>query len=291
MPEPVSTIDAPPSCAVLVSSCDAYSDLWIPFFTLLKRYWPDCPYRVYLGTGENSFNDPKVTVLHSDGGRDWSKCMDDYLAAIPEDYVIVVLDDFFLRKSVDQRAVEDCLRFAQRRRATQVRLMPRPGPTDRLSGETQIGAAKAGSPFRVSTQGAIWDRQKLRALIKPGESIWEFELHGNTRANAMPEGFYSTWKAVLPYQGVFAHHVVEKGKWLLHERWLWERRNIGCDFSKRRTMNWAETLDYQSVMIIYHGLKFLPWSLKRGLLSAIRFSLRPFMPASAKKTTATSAAP
>lgn len=273
-----------PSCAVLVSSCDAYADLWTPFFTLLQRYWPDCPYRVFLGTGEMSFTSRGVTVLHSDGGRDWSKCIADYLDAISEDYVIVVLDDFFLRKPVDQRSIEACLRFAHDHQAIQLRLMPRPGPTDRIPGETKIGSAKPRSSFRVSTQGAIWDRKKLRELIRPGESIWEFELHGNTRANALPDGFYCTWKSVLPYQGLFAHHVVEKGKWLLHERWIWERRKVGCDFTRRRTMNWAETLDYQSVMAIYHGLPFLPWRLKRGLLASVRAVLRPFMPPPVKKT-------
>ena len=37
-------------CSVLVPSCDAYADLWIPFFALFWRYWSDCPFPVYLGT-------------------------------------------------------------------------------------------------------------------------------------------------------------------------------------------------------------------------------------------------
>jgi hypothetical protein len=286
MPSFINHTEALPSCAVLISSCDAYSDLWRPFFTLLEQHWDDCPFPIYLGTGEQNFGGTKVKVLHSDGGRDWSKCMADYLDAMSEDYVIVMLDDFFLRKDVDQQAVEASLRFARDHDATQVRLLPRPGPTDRIPGEKTIGSAKPGSPFRVSTQGAIWDRKKLRSLIKPGESIWEFEQHGNTRANAFPSGFYCTWKAVLPYQGLFAHHVVEKGKWLLHERWLWSRRNIGCDFTRRLTMNWAETLDYQSVMAIYHGLAFLPWGIKRSMLNGIRVLLRPFIPKPLKTRTA-----
>ncbi len=268
-----------PTCALLVSSCDAYSDLWTPYFTLLDRYWKNCPYKVYLGTGDGTFADPKITVLHSDGGRDWSKCMLDYLAAIPDDYVIVVLDDFFLRKPVRQDEIEHCLRFARDHQATQVRLMPRPGPTDKIPSEKLIGACRVGSPFRASTQGAIWDRRKLAALLRQGESIWEFELHGNTRANAAADGYYSTWKSVLPYRGWFAHHVVEKGTWLLHEKWIWQRRNVGADFTKRRTMNLAENIDYQAVVVIYHGMNFLPWGLKRGLLKTLRFGLRPFLPA------------
>ncbi len=35
---------------VLINSCDAYSDLWEPFFKLFSIYWPDCPYEIVLNT-------------------------------------------------------------------------------------------------------------------------------------------------------------------------------------------------------------------------------------------------
>lgn len=41
--------------AVVVASCDAYADLWEPFFRLFRRYWPDCPYPVYLGSNFRTY--------------------------------------------------------------------------------------------------------------------------------------------------------------------------------------------------------------------------------------------
>jgi len=38
------------NCSILIPSCDKYSDLWRPFFTLFWRHWPDCPFPVYLGS-------------------------------------------------------------------------------------------------------------------------------------------------------------------------------------------------------------------------------------------------
>ena len=35
--------------AILVASCDRYSDLWGPFFGVLAKRWPDCPLPIYLG--------------------------------------------------------------------------------------------------------------------------------------------------------------------------------------------------------------------------------------------------
>ena len=35
---------------LLVPSCDRYADLWPPFFALLRRQWPDCPFPVVVGS-------------------------------------------------------------------------------------------------------------------------------------------------------------------------------------------------------------------------------------------------
>ena len=42
--------------AVLITSCDAYEDVWDPFFLLLDIYWADIPYRVYLNTETKQYN-------------------------------------------------------------------------------------------------------------------------------------------------------------------------------------------------------------------------------------------
>ena len=34
--------------AILIVSCDKYSDLWDPFFKLFFKFWPDCPFNIYL---------------------------------------------------------------------------------------------------------------------------------------------------------------------------------------------------------------------------------------------------
>ena len=39
---------------MLVNSCDAYEDLWQPFFTLLKRYFAPLDMRILLNTDRKS---------------------------------------------------------------------------------------------------------------------------------------------------------------------------------------------------------------------------------------------
>jgi hypothetical protein len=264
-------------CALLVVSCDAYADLWNPFFTLLHRHWPDCPFPVYLGTGQLECNTAGVTVLRSDGGRDWSRCVLDYLEQLPQTHVLMTLDDFFIRQQVPTDKVLHCLKFAQAISSIQVRLIPRPPPTDRLAGESLIGESAAGSPYRLTAQAAIWNRTALHALLRPGESIWNFEHQGNARASAQPHGFYSVWHPVLPYQGQLAHHVVEKGKWLPHEKWIFARQKIGCDFTRRATLPLGQTLLYHAAQILDRSLDIMSWQNKARVKTGLKRILKPLM--------------
>jgi len=264
-------------CALLVLSCDPYSDLWPPFFTLLERYWPDCPFPLYLGAGAATFNSPAVTMLRSNAGRDWSQCVMEYLDQLPQRQVLVMLDDFFLRRRVNTSAILRCLAFSQARLATQVRLVARPGPTDPLPEDDLIGECAAGSPYRLSTQAAIWDRATLRALLCAGESIWEFEHNGNARVTAQAGGFYSVRRPVLPYEGWFAHHVVEKGRWFCHEKWIFARQNVGCDFAHRGTLPAGQTVFYHLAQLLDRSLNPLGWRAKNALKLRLRRWLDPLL--------------
>ncbi|HET7640689.1 MAG TPA: hypothetical protein VFK47_18415, partial [Ktedonobacteraceae bacterium] len=236
-------------CSLLVLSCDAYKDLWLPFFNQFNTHWADCPYPQYLGVGGMNFSHGGVTALHSNAGRDWSQCFLDYLQQIDTEYVLVMLDDFFLRRKVESRLVTHCLDFAINKQAVQVRLIPRPGPTHGIPGEELIGACAPSLRYRVCAQAAIWNKASLEALLRPGESAWDFETNATERASLDESAHYSVWRSVLPYQGMWAHHVIEKGKWLPHEKWIFSRKNIGCDFAARGTLDLGQTVFCQCARI------------------------------------------
>jgi hypothetical protein len=200
------------------------------------------------------------------------------------EYVLVMLDDFFLRKNVSNQTIEFCVQFAARFRATCVRLVASPGPTDTAAeGQNLIGSCDPDLPYRLSMQASIWNRQALRALLRPGESIWQFEHDGNARIRATNHGFYSVWKSVLPYEGIFSHHVVEKGRWLFHEKWIFRTKRIGCDFSARGTLSFRRTLVYHAARMIDRVLSLLPWRKKLILKAHLKAILRPIFKAQLKQ--------
>ena len=228
-PQPESGSE--PSCAVLVMSCDAYRDLWTPFFNLFRSNWPDCPFPVFLGTNFATFDAPCVTTLKG-GELEWSGRLRNCLERTDREYVLLLLEDFFLDSPVLTGKILSNLRALHELDGVVLRLCPRPGPTAALPSHAEIGMLERFAPYRVSTQAALWKRTALLSLLQDAESIWQFEWNGTARSEAMFDGFYCSYHPVLRYR-----HVVERGQWFRSEAGYFSRQEIGCDFSARSVMS------------------------------------------------------
>lgn len=220
-------------CEILVSSCDGYADLWLPFFNLFKKHWPDCPFEISLITEKEQAQVERVNSLCLGTGKDWSNLLASALEKVQTDYVLFMLEDFFLRKKVCTHQISKLIEKMDEQKIEMLRLVPRPGPPNRKNGEEDLfGELPVNTKWRVSSQASIWRKTVLKDLVKRGESAWEFEVNGTQRSIKYHK-FYCTRKGLIPY----GHHVVERGKWFPWEAWKYKKMNIGCDFSKRRTMN------------------------------------------------------
>ena len=96
-------------CAFLMSSCDSYSDTWDMFYQLVYKYWADCPLPMYLNTETIRYSPScslELTVCNTEQGIPWGERMIRVLDMIPEKYVLLVLDDFFLQANVNGRAID-----------------------------------------------------------------------------------------------------------------------------------------------------------------------------------------
>jgi len=253
-------------CTVLAPSCDAYSDLWRPFFTQFFANWPDCPFDVCLGSNDAVYDDSRVVTITADHGRNWTNRVREQLRAIQTPYVLMILEDFFLRSPVQTADVLSCLAFIQQVDGHMVRLVPRPAPDVPVPGQPNIGSVLPGSPYRLSTQAAIWRRDTLIALMRDDESIWQFEIDGSPRSATMADGFYAVHRPVMTY----GHHVVERGKWFRNEAAHFGEMNIGCDFTRRGIMTRTEMARWYGGKLRTAVLELLPGTVRRSLTHAVR---------------------
>lgn len=260
-----------PRCAVLVPSCDDYSDLWRPFWTLFWRHWPDCPFPVFLGSNGLAYDDARVTTLGACGGRNWTNRVREQLRALDTPYVLMILEDFFFRARVNTPDVLRALDAAQALDAVAVRLIPRPGPDVAVPGFANLGRILPGAPYRVSTQAAIWRREALIDLMRTDESIWEFELKGSERTRPIPDGFFGVFHPILTYR----HHVVERGQWFRHEARRFGRMDIGCDFTRRPIMSVPTALRWRAQKTVGVLFDLIPWPQRLKLKRWLRGGAQP----------------
>jgi hypothetical protein len=104
-----------PDISILVISCSLYKNIWDPFFELLQKNWPDCPYDIYLGTdkytGDYSCSGHNIklvkTQLEPYAGN-YSNRTVDFLSQINSKYVIIFQDDHLIDSKVITDEITAC---------------------------------------------------------------------------------------------------------------------------------------------------------------------------------------
>ncbi|WP_418668209.1 hypothetical protein [Allofournierella sp.] len=174
-----------PRCTVLVSSCDDYKDIWNVFFTLFKKFWPDCPYPIVLNTEATDYSCEglDITIFHFDKNAAWGKRLKNALKKINSPYVIMLLDDFFFDCRVDQKQIDQCIRWMEHDRNI-VNFSFQPDYYVNIADDLFEGyeLRKSTCPFLVNCQAGIWNRKQLIDLVKSHEDPWQFEVFGTIRA-------------------------------------------------------------------------------------------------------------
>jgi hypothetical protein len=253
--------------SVLTLSCDRYADVWPAFFPLFWKNWPDCPYRVYLGTNQKQFNHPNVHILKVGPDAGWAESAQRMLEQIDSEYVLLLLEDFFLTRRVDSQKVASLFKALVDLDGAYLRLKPFPRPDHIEPARPDIGLIEPGAPYRVALQAAIWKKAVFLRLLKPGETPWQMELRGTVRSEQISEAFYSVWNPVLHYQAG-----ITLGKWTPSALWLLQRENISPDLSARPVMMPVEALRRDCSRAAHRILNSVPWKLRRRIGNLLRKS-------------------
>lgn len=229
--------------SILVLSCDQYKDLWAPYFDFFFKYWPDCPFKVYLGTNTEKFEHPHVTQLFSKEKSSWSEELMIILEQIPDSHILLSLEDYFIYDTVD---TDDILRYfeiAQHTEAAFLRLAVFPHrfrslhPSSTMPPFDDIGFIHKNSKYRINLQLAIWEKKSLQSLLVEGESPWEFELQGSIRSNDLDKKFLTVLSdqrsSIVQGPVKYFCGAVTQGKWMRDALELANVNGIEVDTSQR----------------------------------------------------------
>jgi hypothetical protein len=188
------------NCAIVINSCDKYSDAWDPFFTLFFRYWPDCPLRLILISNGLEYKDARVATHKIINDLGWSGNLIETLKSIPEEYIIYMQEDYFLKEKVDNEKVLSALKLMTETNAAYLRFYPCPGPDLPFGNNQEVGTISRAASYRNSTQASIWDKQVLFSLLNSKETGWDFETKGGLeRSRQIERPFLAYKKPIINY--------------------------------------------------------------------------------------------
>src|SRR5579864_5344644 len=249
--------EEPVAMSILVASCDSYSDVWPLFFGCFWKYWPDCPYPVYLGSNSTSYTDPKVRLLLIGDDLSWATSTRRMLERIASPYILMFVEDDTLMRKVESSAIESSLEALKTLNGGYLRLRPLPPPNQSIPSHSSIGVIARSAPFRCALQPSIWKKQLLIDLLKDGESPWGMEINGTIRSRKLAPAFYCTCSDLLKCN----FNAVIGGKWHRSAFRLARREGIRVDFTRRPVLNRARSARVRAITMLYFLSRILPESV------------------------------
>jgi hypothetical protein len=251
------------SIAVLIVSCDNYADLWDPFFDLFRRFWPDCPFPVYLLSNYKRCEAPGVITIDVGEDHAWSDNLLNGLNRIKEEFVFMWIDDLFLLEKIDTESLLRVCNEFIKVEGNYIRLNPTVKADTRFN--EYFGLVSTGTIYRTSTVLSLWRKEVLRELLREGESAWDFEIHGTVRSDVY-DGFFAAWRSCF----TIVNGVI-KGKW---QRKAYKKIRTFCPnaaLDRRRIMSFAEGMVFSTKVIRAWILSRLPARYRRRIKDIVLF--------------------
>jgi hypothetical protein len=248
--------------AVIVASHDGSHDLWDPLLTLFQQYWPECPFPIYLVYNDAEYHRPGVSTIAVGPDRSWSDTLLAGLQRVPEEIVLLWIDDHFVSKPVSTEKIVAAIEAFKSVDGNYLRLQSLPKADARFN--EHFGVVWSGSIYRTSTIASVWKKSIFTQLLRSGESAWDFETEGSVRSDKY-DGFSPSWHDCFQIQNLLI-----KGRiWPASQRRI--ERSLGRTLClDRPVMSRAEETVLTLRTICNRMLVRLPRRLARVLRNAIR---------------------
>jgi hypothetical protein len=141
----------------------------------MEKYYPNHPKIIYFTDG---IINPFYTTIPIEMSLDkWTRGFREFLNYIHDEYVLLMIDDCFIRQPVDIRRIEEALSIIQSE--PNVACMNFEKSWDERDLPTEHDGWKVrqhGSEYEVSLMCGLWSKEKLIDVIDRDCSPWEIEL-------------------------------------------------------------------------------------------------------------------
>lgn len=168
--------------------------LWClsPFCYLFNKYWSDTQEVVVTGFSPPAFAMPNNFSFHSLGTQNypqskWSNALIKFLIAMPDEFFVLMLEDYWITRPVDTHAIDILHKFMQDNR--EILRIDLTCDVLHANGDARMAFEAGwishydlvykppGMSYRMSFQAGIWNRELLLSLLERDKTPWEVEIH------------------------------------------------------------------------------------------------------------------
>ncbi|MBN2286921.1 MAG: hypothetical protein JXQ26_09735 [Tissierellales bacterium] len=256
--------------ALVVLSCDSYSDLWPIFIKQFEKEWSNCPFDKYISTNFLSANSDSFKDIRIGEDNSWSDGVIKTLSRLKEryEYALITLEDLVLMEKVDNAEFTIMVETFKKLDGNYLKFIRKPRPTNKVN--SLFGEIKPGSLYRPTCVYAIWKIETLLKLLVDAENAWQFERFGSIRSDKY-DGFY------VVYEDFFkVSNTVVKGKWVPKEKEKIEQLGYSIDSSKKTLSRIEATKLRLNTYIFNIFTRLIPWKYRRSIVFKIKGYARKY---------------
>lgn len=240
---------------IIIDSFDGYSDVWPYFFEVFNKYWENCDYDVVLVTNYKQFGDVKTITTGLE--IDWVNRTLKAIECINTRYVMLLLEDYFLSRCLDNDMIENYLDFMCSNDCKYLRLVEFPKSRFDDNKDNTYIPIYEDEEYGINLQASIWDRNYLIGLLKSIKtgSAWSFEVELLKKAKEAPNkpliGCYTLRGNPLGF-----HNGILKGKWFSKEILFYKKRGIVINYQPRGKLSMIESFKYSFVQFVKNHVSY-----------------------------------
>jgi len=195
---------------IFVTTCNYTSHLLRGFSYLFNKFWGDSHEVIVLYYDAVPKLPDNFTCVSVGRMREhknyWTNALIPIFKSLRDDYFILFLDDFWLKKRVKIKILNSYSRYIKMKA---VRIAISNEVLNRKHIITPYGIETAqDATYRASLQASIWSREYFLRLLKPNRTIWDFEKLGSKER--LNDGFLQITNTPFPCD---YRHVWRWGTW------------------------------------------------------------------------------
>jgi hypothetical protein len=193
---------------IIILSCAKFSDLWDNNVSLLKKFWPNHPKYQIISDGEALYpfrSREHLKIFNSEPSNRLIAAIDE----VTTKYVFLTFDDYFLKKSVDEKHLIQIFEFIIKNDVDYCRFFKKPKIKTKIN-ELGLKKLPLQNVYEVNMYPGLWKVDSLKKVLVPNEDIWKTEVRLTKRARENGLFCFAYLKEnIFPFEDI-----VRKGKYL-----------------------------------------------------------------------------